>query len=134
MKKCFTKIFAASFAFSSLAIILVGCATERKERGVASYVNLAPVEDAIYELLSREPVPLPAATPYDVDKQERAAYIRGFLDGWHDVISGAAFHGTHGTRTTFPPELAKAWQAGWEAGCKPAKERWFQEFLRMRQE
>jgi hypothetical protein len=133
------KNYAAQFmAILSLFVLpvsgLVGCAAEQKVEGRPLISGHQPYEDLVYESLSREPVPLPAITPYDSDKQKRGAYLRGFADAWHYVISGTDLHGDGPTYFYQSTELNKIWSAGYETGRKLAWERWKQEDLRLRQE
>ena len=117
------------------ATVLIGCTTKPSVRDASTYANLRPVENVIYENLSREAVPFPATTPYDTDKESRGVYLRGFADAWHNVISGESLHGIWAGRPIgLSGELTKVWQAGSDAGHKAASERWTQEYLRIRQE
>jgi hypothetical protein len=117
-----------------LVIGLVGCATEQKVESGELVSSLQSYEDLMYESLSREAVPLPAATPYDPDTRKRGAYLRGFADAWHYVISGSGLHGDGAGSFYQSSELRNVWWAGYETGRKLAWERWKEEDLWQRKE
>jgi len=90
------------------------------------------MEDRIYEDLSRLPVPLPEGTPFDDDAGKRGAYLRGYADAWHYVITSELLYATVGPSSTLYDEDREAWLAGWQAGCPLAAELWTREATHLR--
>ena len=107
--------------------VLVLCGCRSRPVSIAPGDNFGLCDQRICEVLKHEPIPLPAATPYDVDPEKRRAYLEGFSRGWGCGISGAFLRGTFGTPTGLSDALRPAWDSGWNSGFKLGVERYSKE-------
>jgi hypothetical protein len=105
----------------ALALLSFGCGTTH-DKSTCLNLNLDREEKNISKRLQRKPVPLPKVTPFDSDKSERNAYLKGFRKAWDHVVSGDFLHGK--SSAPIPHDIGEYWRAGWNDGYEVAVAYW----------
>ena len=113
----------------ALTAIGFGCATQRVQ---PFPFDPNQSEKVISQRLFAEPIPFPAATPFDSDAKKHEAYLNGFHTAWDYIARGIFLHGTLGVSK--PAGFEEAWDYGWKDGYKAAGDRWMLESEKLRVE